>query len=151
MAPHEFAAYQEYFVEDYGRDIASNYHRSLASSLALAAAELVESFPQGVPSADNDLLCIEQSREEGPQLLGYLWYTLQSDSHIAFIHDFFIYPQHRGNGHGKASIVALETQLRSKAVSQVKLRVAHSNQRALKLYKALGFNITGINMAKMLD
>ena len=150
MEQHEFAAYREYFVNDYGHEIASNYNRSLESSLAQAASELEESFPQGVPSPDNHLMCIEQTKKEGLLLAGYLWYTVQRDPHVAFIHDFFVFEQYRGKGYGKASMAALETTLSNSGVSQIRLRVAHSNQRALKLYQALGFGITGINMAKSL-
>lgn len=150
MKQHEFAAYREYFINDYGQEIASNYNRSLESSLAQAADELDQSFPVGVPSPDNHLLCIEQTKKQEALPIGYLWYTVQSEPQVAFIHDFFVYPQHRAKGYGKASMAALEASLSNSGVGQLRLRVAHNNQRALKLYQEIGFNITGINMAKTL-
>ena len=151
MEQHEFAAYREYFVGDYSQEIASNYNRSLATSLTQAASELAESFPQGVPSADNKLKCIERAQEQAPTLIGYLWYTVHGDPHTAFIHDFFVFEQHRGKGYGKACMATLETTLRSAGVNQIALRVAYKNQRAFKLYEELGFSATGINMTKALS
>jgi hypothetical protein len=45
---------------------------------------------------------------------------------------------------------ALERKLMDRGVTQLKLRVAFENTRALALYQAVGFNITGLNMAKTL-
>ena len=45
---------------------------------------------------------------------------------------------------------ALEAMLISQNIHSLQLRVAHDNPRALALYQRLGFNITGINLAKHL-
>ncbi|MEZ9793095.1 GNAT family N-acetyltransferase, partial [Vibrio splendidus] len=46
---------------------------------------------------------------------------------------------------------ALETQLLAIGINQIKLRVAYHNERALKLYKEVGFEVTGFNMSKKLS
>lgn len=51
-------------------------------------------------------------------------------------------------GYGKMAITALELQLKSIGIEQIKLRVAYQNQRALKLYQEVGFSISGYNMSK---
>ncbi len=47
-----------------------------------------------------------------------------------------------------ARLKALEQQLQEHGIEQIKLRVAYHNERALKLYQAVGFSITGFNMSK---
>jgi len=147
---HEFAGYQAYFVDDYGREIASNYSRGLEDSLAQATDELGKNFPGGRPSPNNYLLCIEEPQDDVALLIGYLWYSLHSDHKAAFIQDFYVFDSYRGKGYGKASMAILESTLCERGVTQIKLRVAHSNLRAQKLYRELGFDITGVNMAKII-
>ncbi len=55
-----------------------------------------------------------------------------------FIYDFFVSSEYRGFGFGTQSISALEAQLQKIGISQM-LRVAYHNERALKLYKDVGF------------
>ena len=61
-----------------------------------------------------------------------------------------MYEKFRGNGFGKAAIVALEQELPKIGVTQIKLRVAFDNPRALGLYEKLGFMVTGHNLSKNL-
>ena len=150
IEPHEFPAYRTYFVEDYAQEITSNYNRPLQASRAQAAAELEESFPQGIAASGNHLMCIELPQAEGAVLVGYLWYSAHAGHKEAFIQDFCVFEQYRGKGYGKASMTCLETELHNTGVEQIKLRVAQTNHRALHLYQELGFDITGINMAKTL-
>ncbi|KUI99598.1 acetyltransferase [Vibrio sp. MEBiC08052] len=46
------------------------------------------------------------------------------------------------------SEASLEKQLQEVGITQIKLRVAYQNERALKLYQEVGFVITGFNMSK---
>ncbi|WP_029225673.1 GNAT family N-acetyltransferase, partial [Vibrio tasmaniensis] len=48
----------------------------------------------------------------------------------------------------RITLSLLEQQLKEHGIEQIKLRVAYHNERALKLYQAVGFSITGFNMSK---
>lgn len=148
MQAGEFPAYRDYFIADYAAEIAANYGHTLAKSHAIAARELADDLPQTVATPDNYLLCIEQ---DGAELVGYLWYKLLDSGGTAFILDFFVSENFRGQGNGKAALIALEKELAHADVEQIKLRVAFENKRALNLYERLGFNITGFNMAKSIS
>ena len=87
---------------------------------------------------------------EEAEPLGYLWHAIDADDNATFIYDFYIDPALRSQGYGKAAIAALEASLRASDISQIKLRVAYDNPRALALYQEAGFIITGHNMAKLL-
>ncbi|MCB0037728.1 MAG: GNAT family N-acetyltransferase, partial [Anaerolineales bacterium] len=96
---------------------------------------------------DHFFLCIIESTQD---TIGYLWYMLADNGTAAFILDFVVFDQWRGLGHGTAAVRLLEQQLARSGVEQIKLRVAFHNERALGLYKKLGFTITGYNMVRNL-
>ena len=147
MKAAEFSGYRDYFVVDYAIEIEANYGYSPEKSRAVAAKELEDDLPQTVLTPENTLLCIEKG-DDG--LIGYLWYKLFDNGQTAFIYDFIIFEDFRGQGYGKTAVSLLEQQLLQMGVAQIKLRVAFDNDRALGLYKKLDFNITGYNMVKLL-
>ncbi|WP_043762200.1 GNAT family N-acetyltransferase [Aeromonas taiwanensis] len=151
----DFPAYRDYFIEDYARDLASNHGMALPDARRQADASLQQLLPQGVATPGHHLLALVPEDGSGAsntpgEPLGYLWHAIDSAAGTTFIYDFYVTPPHRGQGFGKAAMVALEAQLVPLGIHQIKLRVAHDNPRALALYQALGFTITGYNMAKHL-
>lgn len=144
MTSNEYPAYCDYFIDDYGREISENYGHSMDRAIELANQELLRSFPNGLNTNGHELLCIES----GSELVGYLWHSINANDKSTFIYDFFILPNCRNNGYGKLAISALESQVKSIDIEQIKLRVAYQNQRALKLYQEVGFAISGYNMSK---
>ncbi|UJF16831.1 GNAT family N-acetyltransferase [Vibrio sp. SS-MA-C1-2] len=146
MTPSEFLIYSDYFIDDYSREIADNYGHSMEKARDLANKELIRCFPNGLDTIEHELLCIES----GSELVGYLWHSLNIHNKSTFIYDFYIYSNKRNNGYGKLAIAALELQLTTIGIQQIKLRVAYHNQRALKLYQEVGFNISGYNMSKQI-
>ncbi|MEZ8577456.1 N-acetyltransferase family protein [Vibrio splendidus] len=151
MRQDEYPAYCQYFIDDYSQEIARNYGHSLDVSVELAKKDLHRSFPNGLESNEHSLLCIDAEVDGECKLVGYLWHSVNIGDKSTFIYDFFISNEHRGLGYGYQSISALETQLLAIGINQIKLRVAYHNERALKLYKEVGFEVTGFNMSKKLS
>ena len=151
MRADEYADFCDYFVEDYGREIADNYGNSLQHGRAMAQADLDKSFPQGPSSSDQTLLCIDALLDGNPQRVGYLWHNTCVEQQSTFICDFYIAPGYRSLGYGRTALKALERSVAKLDVNQIKLRVAYHNRRALALYQQLGFHITGLNMAKPVE
>jgi ribosomal protein S18 acetylase RimI-like enzyme len=147
MNAEEFPTYRDYFIVDYAHEIAANFGHTLEKSRAIAFKELMDDLPQTVSTPENFLLCLEKN---GGEIVGYLWYKLLNNGESVFILDFVVFDKFRGMGYGTAALMALEEQLSQAGVEQIKLRVAYNNPRALSLYKKIGFNITGYNMAKNL-
>ena len=150
ITSNEFNKYSEYFVADYSEEISKNYGCSIEESIRQARAEIEKEFPGGIPSRGNHLVTIQLSAASEKETIGYLWYSHNANSDHAFICDFFILEHCRNKGYGKASFVVLEKVLLEASIDQIRLRVAYTNDRALKLYKEIGFNVTGINMMKRL-
>ncbi|MFA0163992.1 N-acetyltransferase family protein [Vibrio splendidus] len=151
MRQDEYPAYCQYFIDDYSQEIARNYGHSLEVAVELAKKDLHRSFPNGLESNEHSLLCIDAEVDGECKLVGYLWHSVNIGDKSTFIYDFFISNDHRGQGYGTQSISALETQLLAIGINQIKLRVAYHNERALKLYKEVGFEVTGFNMSKKLS
>ena len=153
MKVAEFPEYRDYFIRDYAEEIAANFGHSLEQSRTIASKELTEDLPQDAATPDHTLLCIEASESDSDSErkgVGYLWYKLFDAGETAFILDFVLFEQFRGQGDGKAAMIALEERLLQTGVTQIKLRVAFKNDRARHLYEAVGFAITGFNMSKVL-
>jgi len=144
MVSEEFTVYSKYFIADYAQEISDNYGHSIDKSLELAKVCLFESFPNGYELNEQLLLCIEMDSN----VIGYVWHCIDQQEESSFIYDFYIYPNHRNKGYAKQAIKALELNLKTVDVHEIKLRVAYHNKRAFKLYQAVGFTVTGYNMSK---
>ncbi|MEZ8065158.1 MULTISPECIES: GNAT family N-acetyltransferase [Vibrio] len=148
MRQDEYPNYCQYFIDDYSQEIAENYGHSLDLAIGLAKKDLHRCFPDGLESSEHSLLCIDAEIDGKMKLVGYLWHSVKIEDKSTFIYDFYISNKYRGFGYGTQSISELENQLKSSGINQIKLRVAYHNERALKLYKDVGFEITGFNMSK---
>lgn len=119
--------------------------------MELAQKDLNRCFPNGLEQNGQSLLCIEAEVNGQLSLVGYLWHCVNIEDKSTFIYDFYVFNEHRGFNYGKQAMSELEKQMRHRGIEQIKLRVAYHNERALKLYQAVGFSITGFNMAKNID
>lgn len=152
MSATYYSVFYDRSLEDYAQDLASNHGYDLATARRKSEASLLQYLPQGIATPGHCLLCIMPGEVTGEEAkpLGYLWHAINADDDATFIYDFYIDPALRSQGYGKAAIAALEASLRVSGISQIKLRVAYDNPRALALYQEAGFIITGHNMAKLL-
>ena len=150
MRDSEYSAYLDYFIPDYAVEIVANYGLSEAAARAQAEREIASDLPEGVGTAGQVLLCIVDRSEGAEKLVGYLWYRPDAAMRSAFIADFHILSAHQGQGLGKAAMALLEDDLKAQGFTQIKLRVAGDNARARHVYEVSGFQVTGINMSKVI-
>lgn len=149
MKAKEFPDYRDYFLKDWSEELVDNYGYSPGYAIKYAEEEFARDFPDGPDSLINELLCIENGQEG--EVVGYLWHSIQKGEPATFIHDFYIHEAHRSKGYGRQSVKALEKSMLSTGITELRLRVAYRNSRALSLYKEIGFMITGINMVKIMS
>ena len=121
-----------------------------AGSLERAAAELAESLPNGIHTPDNYIFEIAASQEGAS--VGYIWFAVrdQYGQRSAFIYDVEIKPEFRRQGYATAAFEAVEKHVAALGIQTVGLHVFAFNEGALALYKKLGFQVTGVNMQKIL-
>lgn len=150
MSETDFAGFLAYFIPDYAAEIAANYHLSPDDALAQAKREAAASLPEGEKTAGQSLKRIVHSENGAEQRIGYLWYRANAEDSSAFIYDFYLLPEFRGQGFGSLAMQSLESLLASEGIRQIKLRVAAENTHAKKVYEANGYQVTGYNMNKLL-
>lgn len=148
MRHEEYPTYCQYFIADYSQDIATNHGHSMDIAIELAKEALSKAFSNGLKDTPHSMLCIEADIEGEQSLIGYLWHSVNTNDSSTYIYDFFVFPESRGKGVGTLAILALEKQMKAKGINKIQLRVAYHNERALKLYKEVGFAVTGYNMSK---
>ncbi|MCX9049402.1 GNAT family N-acetyltransferase [Citrobacter portucalensis] len=123
----------------------TNHRYSREKAKAEASKSFKTALPEGADTTNNFFRTYEV---EG-SAAGYLWFSLDDNS--AFLSDIILLPDYQGKGMGKDFIRAFLNELTGQGVSEVELRVAPENERALKLYKDSGFRITGYDMSLLLD
>jgi ribosomal protein S18 acetylase RimI-like enzyme len=148
MCEQEYPMYCEYFIDDYSRELSKNYGHSKALAIDIAKKDLDRSFPNGLAGNEHSLLCIDAEMGGKIRHVGYLWHSVNVADKSTFIYDFYVSVEYQGLGIGKEAMSVLEKQLHAKGITQIKLRVAYHNERALKLYKEVGFVVTGFNLSK---
>lgn len=161
MTETQYPGYRAWFIEEYARDLSANHGYDLAQGRINATVSIDGYLPLGVTSPNNVLYCIETDPDTSPvppdhagarwgswPVVGYLWIGFKT--HSAFIYDFCILPPWQRRGYGGAALLALDTMLRGRGVTELGLRVAADNPRAKALYDKSGFMATGINMVKSL-
>lgn len=76
--------------------------------------------------------------------IGCLWYIVHGER-FAFILRIFIKPEYRSSGIGSHIFTRLEKEFSEKGLYMIRLHAFAHNERALKLYKKLGYNIVSSN------
>ncbi|MBV8659090.1 MAG: GNAT family N-acetyltransferase [Burkholderiales bacterium] len=119
------------------------------TALARSKTELGRLLPQGLATPDNQLLTIV---DETGEAVGVLWWAAVEQAGVRnpFIYEIRIHPRHRRQGHAKRALQALESIVRELGYTRLGLHVFAYNEGAQALYRALGFEVMSLNMAKRL-
>ena len=78
---------------------------------------------------------------EGDQPVGYVFASVNGLDQSAFIMSVYVAPEYRRQGIGRTLLEKLLTHLTDHAIHKVGLAVTVTNERALRLYESLGFEI----------
>jgi len=146
MRQEDFEPYLERGIRDYADDHVRNGNWTVEESLERSRKEFEHLLPDGVHSKDQFLYSIVDEKDENK--IGWLWVQVKDQK--AFIYDFVIDEEFRGQGLGKQALVALDEKLKSMDVQSVGLHVFGDNVTAQELYKKMGYQITGMHMKKVL-
>ncbi len=76
--------------------------------------------------------------------------TLPGQRQAIFIWDIEIDPRHRGQGHGRAALEALEPIARSLGYDEIELHTFGDNEVARNLYRSAGYREVNVSMVKRL-
>lgn len=146
MEQKDFEPYLERDIREYAEEHVRNGNWRKEEALEQSRNEHRQLLPDGLQSKNQYLFSI--INDTGDQKLGILWVNIENNR--AFIYDFRIEESFRGKGYGKQALMALDEKLKSMNVQSVGLHVFGDNITAQELYKKMGYQITDINMKKVL-
>lgn len=109
-----------------------------------AAADVAHVLPDGLATARVQLWAVEA----GGRVVGSVFLGLRDGG--AWLYDITIEEAERGNGYGRAAMLALEEEARRLGHRSLGLNVWGGNEVARGLYRSLGFAETSVTMRKEL-
>lgn len=148
MSAAEFVEYHDLAVELLAQEQAEAFERPV-EEMQLSARKAFASLLPGGGSVGPDQHLF--SLWDGDKSLGYAWMSLRGErKQAAYVLDFYLHPEMRGQGLGAAAFVAIENRARQLGAETIFLSVFRQNTIAKHLYEKLGFKIVSYMMAKPL-
>ncbi len=143
-----FEEFLEKEIHDYAQEKIISGNWLAEEALVKSRAEFLSLLPDGLHTKDQFVYSIVD--EDTNLDIGVLWIQVKmGDSHRkAFICDFVIQPEFRGNGFGKQTLQALDKKLEEMGVRSVSLHVFAHNTHAIALYEKAGYKVTNLYMGK---
>jgi len=142
----EFAAYRERSIPAYADEVARA--RGLDVGAALRLAE--ESFPPSLEAVTEGGQWLFRAVLDGIDV-GWLWLGPPPNGSTGlWIYDIEIDEEHRGEGLGRALMLAAEQVVRESGHEHLGLNVFGWNSRAESLYRSLGYEVMSTLMRKKL-
>ena len=152
MSRDEYDAYRVTAEREYADSVRDSGALPEAEAVEKAAADYARILPDGFDTEGHLFwTAYDDSGTDGA--VGMLWLHLRptSEGLTAFGYDFAVREELRRSGYGRAIMLAAETECRALGVVSVGLNVFGHNRGAQALYEQMGFEVTGIQMAKRLD
>jgi ribosomal protein S18 acetylase RimI-like enzyme len=148
MTGAEFIEYRAMAVEHLAREESQAFERPVAEMRVSADKAFDSLLPGGGPVGPGQHL---YSLRDGVRRLGYAWISLRGDrKQSAYVLDFYLDPEARGQGLAAEAFRAVEERARQLGGETISLNVFRHNTVALHLYEKVGFRIVSYLMAKPL-
>ncbi|MEJ2357702.1 MAG: GNAT family N-acetyltransferase [Deinococcales bacterium] len=150
MAPDAFEAYLARTVADYAAEHVRAGNLRPQDARARAEQQVRQLLPAGVATPGHALLHIEDGGTG--ERVGIVWYQLRDvgGGREAFVFDLWVDERWRRRGYASGALAEVETRAAEAGAGRVSLHVFGHNERARRLYRALGFEETDVMMAKRL-
>ncbi|SCF34262.1 GNAT family N-acetyltransferase [Micromonospora mirobrigensis] len=148
MTDQQYLRYRESAEADYADNIAKAGVMPLPEAREKAREDYRQLLPDGLASAGHHLWTAYDSDDE----VGMVWLHIdeKSDGTHAFGYDFEVRPELRRKGYGRMIMQAVEQLCRERGVGSIGLSVFGNNLGARALYEEMGFEVTRIQMRKLL-
>lgn len=149
MTAEEYEAWVVGEVAAYAADLAQASGGTLEEAHLRAEQQVRELLPDGVGTAGHHLLRV---LDDAGEAVGVLWIGPHPQRRLAgWVYDIEIDGARRGEGLGRAAMLAAERVSRDAGWTALGLNVFGHNPRARALYDSLGYAVVATSMAKPLD
>ncbi len=149
MSAERFASWREVSVRSFAEELAQAAALPIALALERATAQFAEMLPDGEGTQGMDLMVVLDGAGAD---VGILWagpHPQRPDT--GYIYDIEIVPERRGEGLGRAAMIAVERRMAAAGLSAVGLNVFGFNDGARSLYDSLGYGVVATQMLKLLN
>lgn len=150
MSDATFARWFEHSVARYADENVAAGRWPAEGALARADEGCRRLLPQGVATPGQQLFTMHDATSDTE--VGVLWLAVTEHpaGRSGHVYDIEVWPAHRRQGHARGAFLALEALAREQGLADIGLHVFAHNHAAQALYRALGYEATGINMQKRL-
>jgi ribosomal protein S18 acetylase RimI-like enzyme len=149
MSAERFATWRQGSIPSFAEELAQAASLPLAVAQERAESQFAEMLPDGVATAGMHFMVVLDGA--GVEV-GILWtgpHPLRANA--GYIYDIEIVEHRRGEGLGRAALLAAERRMRDAGLAAVGLNVFGFNHRAQSLYASLGYGVVATQMLKVLD
>lgn len=149
MTDAEFDAWHQRAVESYAEQIARARGGPIEQARERARAADAQLLPDGRSTANHWLLMI---CDNGGASVGTLWIGPHAErSDAAYIYAIDVDESRRGEGLGRAAMLAAEELVKAAGFQAIGLNVFGFNDVAQNLYTSLGYRVVATQMTKRLE
>lgn len=149
MSDDEFEQWRERAFESYARDVARATGRPIDAARKRAREQGAQLLPEGLNSANTWLLTI---CDDSDTPVGALWIGRHPEHRdSAYIYDIEVDESRRGEGLGRAAMIAAEELVRGVGLREIGLNVFGFNAAAQRLYASLDYRVVATQMTKRLE
>jgi ribosomal protein S18 acetylase RimI-like enzyme len=150
MTATEFASWREIAIELHSAQTSRATGQDLPSATADSQALLARFLPEGLATDQMHLFVITD--RYGQIDVGWLWLgPSPADPNTGHVFDIIVHPDLRGQGYGRATMIAAEEVFLAHGKSRIGLNVAGGNDVAQRLYESLGYAPVTTAMVKHLS
>ena len=148
MTQIEYEVFLERTIPEYAADKVRAGDWAESEALERSRSEFLADLPQGIQTKNQYLYTLY----DGNAAVGLVWMRANVDrpTKDGFILELYVEENQRGKGYGKQAMLLIEEKARGLGLKSIGLHVFGSNQIARNLYEALGYEITSVNMSKVL-
>lgn len=148
VTPAEFAAWLPRQAAEYAAKIAESGAIPEAAARKKAEQDTARYFHRGLSTPGQFVFRVMA----GDVAVGWLWLGVPGpdpDPRMAWVFEIEIEPAFRGEGYGRAAMRLAEQEAHCRGMTSLGLNVHGHNTIARSLYESLGYEVTALQMKKL--
>ena len=149
MTHSEFDEWREIAIAHHASQTSRATGQTLEASLEQASALLPRVLVAGLDTEGMNFFVVV---DDAGMAVGWLWLGLWPDDlDTGFVWDIIVDEAHRGNGYGRAAMVAAERFFAAQGKLRMGLQISGGNDLARHLYESMGYHDIMTTMSKTIE